>query len=82
MAMTAYFEETITDKRNGITVDLAFGRSSAIGENLISLKIWDDTFILDEETGRRLARAMYELAFYLGYARDFDKDDFAGPAGD
>jgi hypothetical protein len=71
MATTVFFEGTITDKRKGTSFDIAFGRSSALGENLIYLKVFDDTFILDEQTGRKLAEAMYELASYLGYARDF-----------
>jgi hypothetical protein len=74
MATTVFFEETITDTRKGTSsFDIAFGRSSALGEgDLIYLKVFDDTFILDEQTGRRLSQAMFELASYLGYARDFD----------
>ena len=59
MAGTTYFEERVRDLKRDRSFDLALGLSSFYGEKLISRKVFDDTFILDEQTGRRLAEAMY-----------------------
>jgi hypothetical protein len=73
MATTMFFDETIKDKKEERSLDVEFGRSSFYGgENLIYINVWDVSLILDEPTGRKLSQAMFELASYLGYARDFD----------
>ena len=74
MAATIYFEEKIKDLKKDISLDVVLGVSSSYGEGpLMYLNIFDLRLILDEATGRRLAEAMYEVALYLGYARDFPR---------
>ena len=74
MATTMFFHETIKDKGEERSLEIEFGRSSFYGgENLIYLNVRDEHLIIDEETGRRLSKAMYELASYLGYACDFPR---------
>jgi len=50
-----FFQETIKDKKENRSLEVEFGRSSYYGENLIYLRVWDESLILDEETGRRLS---------------------------
>jgi hypothetical protein len=74
MATTVFFEERLKDKKDNRSLDVEFGRTSYYhGENLIYLKVFDVGLILDEATGRRLSEAMYDVASYLGYARNFAK---------
>jgi len=73
MATTTFFQETINDKKEDRSLEVEFGRSSFYGEDLIYLNVWGVSLILDEKTERRLSEAMYELAGYLGYARDFPR---------
>ncbi len=73
MGTTVYFEERIKSKiESEGEVDLSFGKTTFCkGEPLMYLTIFGKQFVVDEQTGRRLAEAMYDLACYLGYARDF-----------
>jgi hypothetical protein len=79
MATTMFFRETIKDKKEGRSLEVEFGRSSFYGETLIYLNVWDVS-LTRRRKGR--SRGPRTTGVQPGYARDFDKDDFAGPAGD
>lgn len=74
MATTTFFEETLKDKKEDRSLEVSFGCSSFYGESLIYINVFGVSLILDDATGRRLSEAMYGLALFLGYARDFPKD--------
>ena len=67
MATTMFFEATLKDKKEDVTLDLEFGRSSFYRDNLIYLRAGDTRLILDEKIGRELYEAMQNLGQYLGY---------------
>jgi hypothetical protein len=73
MATTAYFEETISDKKEkSAKIDLEFGRSSFYGENLMYITVEGKTVILDEKSGREIYDSMRKLGVYLGYDKDWE----------
>jgi hypothetical protein len=76
MAGTTYFEERLKDlKKENCELDVSFGVSSFYGGvSRVYLKVFDVHLILDEEMGRKLTEQMYEVASFLGYARDFPKE--------
>jgi hypothetical protein len=69
VATTTYFDETISDLKADVKINLEFGRSSYYRENLMYFKIDDKLVIVNEETGKQIYEQMKSLAFYLGYER-------------
>ncbi len=74
MATTTYFEERIKDMKQPRELDVIIGTTSFYGGvRQMYLKVFDEHLILDHDTAKRLSKAVYEVARYLGYAPDFEE---------
>jgi hypothetical protein len=72
MGTTVYFEERLKDMKHERELDVSFGTSGFYGGvPRLYIKVFDVHLILDDEMGKRLLEMMYEVAIYLGFARDF-----------
>jgi hypothetical protein len=74
MATTTYFEERLHDMKQPRELDVVIGTSSFYGGvRHMYLKIFDQHLILDDDTGKRFAEAVHEIAIYMGWDKDFAK---------
>lgn len=66
MATTMYFEETVKDQGDEITMDIELGRSSYYPEDSIYLIVDGKTVIMDRATAKRFVNAVADVGSYHG----------------
>jgi hypothetical protein len=73
MATTTYFEERIKDMKQPRELDVIIGETSFYGGmSHMYIKVFDEHLILNHDTAKRLSQAVYEVARFLGYTKDFE----------
>lgn len=70
MATTCFFEETITNADGTEPTELEFGRSSYFGSNSLYIRMGDVSVCVDQETAKRILKAMDDLGGYLNLGLD------------
>ncbi|HEF8785501.1 TPA: hypothetical protein QH450_002426 [Providencia alcalifaciens] len=66
MAALMFFEETLKDQGNKISVDLEIGRSSYYDEDSVYFVIDGKTVIVTREQAKRFVDAVADVGGYLG----------------
>ena len=69
MATIMFFEETVKDQGNEITMDIEIGHSSYCPEDCVYIVVDGKTVIMDRATAKRFANAVADVKQYLGLNR-------------